>query len=229
MVDIIPKEINRDDVRTLVRRGANLIEVLPREDYEKIHIAKAISIPLNMFSRTTADRLKWDQPAIVYSRSCLCDLSARAAWRLSSLGFTHIFRYTAGKADWLANGLPVEGMEAQIPRAGDVVDLNVPTCRRAEKLVEVKERLLKEGGKNCVVVNDSVVVLGMLGAVDLERADPSWPAEEAMERDPLTFRLDAALEEVKSTMQAQRKEIALVTSTDGKLFGLLRLGDIFNS
>lgn len=226
MVDIIPKEIGREDLRILVRREAELVEVLPREEYERIHIAGAVNIPLNMFSRSTANRLTWDKPVIVYSRNCLCDLSARAAWRLSSLGFTHVFRYTAGKADWLANGLPVEGSEAQIPRAGDVADLDVPTCRRGEKVGEVRERLQKEGLKNCVVVNEGMVVLGLLGAIELERANPAWPAEEAMQRDPLAFRLDAPLEEVRSDMQAQRKEIALVTGTDGKLFGQLRLEDL---
>jgi hypothetical protein len=35
-----------------------------------------------------------------------------AAWRLESLGFAQVYRYTPGKADWLANELPVEGQQA---------------------------------------------------------------------------------------------------------------------
>ena len=33
-------------------------------------------------------------------------MSDRAAWRLESLGFTRVYRYTPGKDGWLAMGLP---------------------------------------------------------------------------------------------------------------------------
>ena len=226
MVDIIPKEINREDLRLLVRRGAQLIEVLPRQDFDLIHLPGAMSIPLTLINRNTVDRLKWDKPVVVYSMNCLDDLSARAAWRLSSLGFTQIFRYSAGKADWLANGLPVEGSQAQVPRAGDIADLDVPTCRRGERVAEVKERVRKEGWDHCAVVNDQMVVLGLLRSIDLDRADPGWTAEEAMERDPLTCRLDMPIEAATAVMRDHRVECMLVTGTDGKLFGLLKQADI---
>ena len=32
-------------------------------------------------------------------------MSPRAAWRLESLGFSHVYDYVAGKIDWLAAGL----------------------------------------------------------------------------------------------------------------------------
>lgn len=38
-------------------------------------------------------------------------MSARAAWRLEQLGFERVFRYTPGKADWAAAGLPMEGTD----------------------------------------------------------------------------------------------------------------------
>lgn len=223
MAEPLPKEIGREDVRLLVRRGAQLVEVLPAEAYENIHLAGAANIPLAMISRKTADRLKWDKPVIVYSRDSLCDLSARAAWRLSSLGFTQVFRYTAGKADWLANGFPAEGKNARARSAGDLADLDVPTCTRLERLGEVRQRVRKEGWNTCVVVNDQLVVLGLLNPVDLEKADPQWPAEEAMQRDPQCCRLDASLETVAAYFQQQRQfDSLLVTSTDGKLFGLIQ-------
>ena len=50
-------------------------------------------------------------------------LSARAASRLESLGFTHVYRYTPGKDGWLAMGLPTDGPEAATPRAGDIPSL----------------------------------------------------------------------------------------------------------
>jgi rhodanese-related sulfurtransferase len=222
MADIIPKDIGREDLRLLIRRGAPLIEVLPREEYNRLHLPGAVSVPLALISRTTVDRFKWDQPVIVYAADGLDDRSARAAWRLSSLGFTQVYRYSAGKADWLANGLPVEGTEAQIPRAGDLADLDVPTCKRGERIAEVKARVQKEGWNTCVVVNDQMVVLGLLRAIDLERANQGWPAEEVMERDPVTCRLNTPVEAAAAEMRARREEGVVVTGTDGKLYGLLK-------
>ena len=36
-------------------------------------------------------------------------MSLRAAWRLEAIGFGPVYDYVAGKADWLAAGLPFEG------------------------------------------------------------------------------------------------------------------------
>lgn len=222
MVEITPREIDRDTVRTMVRRGAQLVEVLPREAYDRLHLAGAINIPMSMFSRHTADKLKWDQPVIVYAEDSLDDRSARAAWRLSSLGFTQLYRYTAGKADWSANGLPVEGTEARSTAAGDFADLDVPTCARGERVGEIRERVYKAGWKTCVVVTDQLVVLGLLRSNDLEQANPQWPAEEAMDRDPQTYRLNAELPEISEYLKRTHLDSALITTTGGKLFGLLK-------
>jgi rhodanese-related sulfurtransferase len=226
MTEVVPKETNRDGVRTLMRRGAQLVDVLPREEYQQIHLASAVSIPLSQFSRNLADRLKWDQPVIVYGRDSLDDQSARAAWRLASLGFTHIYRYTAGKADWLANGFPAEGADAQSPGAGDLADMEVPTCKRIGRVGEVRDRVRKEGWNLCVVVNDQDIVLGLLRASAFDKADQQWSAEEAMEPNPQTFRLDTPLERVIEFFGQNRwVDSALVTTTDGQLFGLIRSED----
>ena len=45
-------------------------------------------------------------PFLVQVPTDLLGLSARAAWWLESLGFAQVLRYTAGKADWAAYGLP---------------------------------------------------------------------------------------------------------------------------
>lgn len=226
MADSIPREINREDVRLMVRRGAQLVEVLPAEEYQRVHLAGAISVPLRMISRSTADRLKWDQPVIVYCADLQCDLSARAAWRLASLGFTKVYRYAAGKADWLANGLPAEGSEARAPGCGDLADMDVPTCKISERVGEVRGRVGKAGWDVCVVVNEEQVVLGLLRANDLANANPTWTAEEAMERDPRSYRLNTPPEKARQHMELKGVTSVLVTTSDGKLFGLLKREDI---
>ncbi|MGH2689826.1 MAG: hypothetical protein ACRDKW_13630, partial [Actinomycetota bacterium] len=72
-------------------------------------------------------------------------MSPRAAWRLESLGFGDVYDYAAGKLDWLAAGLPSEGMNASRPRAGDVARDDVPTCRLDERLGDVRERTRARG------------------------------------------------------------------------------------
>jgi rhodanese-related sulfurtransferase/CBS domain-containing protein len=223
MADITPKDTDREGIRLLLRRGGQLVEVLPREEFERVHLAGASSLPLAMISRSTANRLQWDKPVIVYAAHSLDDRAARAAWRLASLGFTQVFRYSGGKADWLANGLPVEGAEARKPGAGDLADLDVPTCKRGERVDAVRKRVGAEGWDTCVVINDDMVVLGVLSANDLTQADQSWPAEEAMQRDPQTYRLDATVEDVKAYFLANRgAESVLVTTPDGKLYGMIK-------
>jgi len=222
MTEITPKDIDRETLRVLVRRGAQLVDVCPKEEYEQVHLAGATNIPLAMISRHTADRLAWDRPVIVYSRDWQCDLSARAAWRLASLGFTQVYRYRPGKAEWLADGLPAEGSAARLPAAGDLVDMDAPTCQRSERVGEVRARVEKDGWDACVVVNEELVVLGLLNPNDLQQANPQWPAEEAMERDPQTYRLDSPDEEVRAFLHSHPHRFALVTTTDGKLFGIVK-------
>jgi rhodanese-related sulfurtransferase/CBS domain-containing protein len=222
MVDILPKEVDRETLRTLVRRGGQLVEVLPKEEYDRVHLLGAINIPLASIHRTTADRLKWDKPVIIYSHNIIDDTSARAAWRLSSLGFTQIYRYAHGKEEWLAYGLPVEGTDARLQGAGDVANLDVPTCSRGDKVIEVREKVNKDGWDSCVVVNDDLIVLGLLRKGDLEKAPQNWSAEEAMDRDPGAFRLNAPVDDVAQYILEKGLDSALVTTPDGKLFGIIR-------
>jgi len=40
------RSIRREEVRQLLKEGAQLVEVLPHDEYEEEHIAGAINIPL---------------------------------------------------------------------------------------------------------------------------------------------------------------------------------------
>src|SRR5215211_9142139 len=114
-------------------------------------------------------------------------MSPRAAWRLESLGFTQVFDYVPGKADWFASGLPREGKLARVPTIGEVARRDVPTCAPAEKIRVARERARKKGWDRCVVVNGERVVLGLLQERELS-SDPEVSVEEAMRNGPATFR-----------------------------------------
>jgi rhodanese-related sulfurtransferase len=62
----MPTEITRGDVKRLLDRGAQLVDVLPRQEYQDSHLPGAISIPLKELSAGTTSRLSKDRPVIVY-------------------------------------------------------------------------------------------------------------------------------------------------------------------
>src|SRR6059036_3067934 len=113
----MPIEIRRKDVKTLVAQGrAQLVEVLPASEFKREHLPQAVNIPLETMTAATTKSLRKDQAVIVYCFDYQCDLSARAAWRLETMGFQEVYRYTPGKADWLAAGWETEGTD-EIGRA----------------------------------------------------------------------------------------------------------------
>jgi len=68
----MPTDAFRDDVRRLIlEEGAQLVEVLPREEYKEEHLPGAINIPLKELDRQTTARLRRDAPVIVYCHDYL--------------------------------------------------------------------------------------------------------------------------------------------------------------
>ncbi len=62
----MPANIGRDDVQKLVGEGAQLVEVLPPEEYKAMHLPGAINISVKILSRETTAQLDRDRPVIVY-------------------------------------------------------------------------------------------------------------------------------------------------------------------
>lgn len=151
-------------------------------------------------------------------------MSARAAWRLETLGFTRVYRYKPGKADWLANGLPIEGTEAGAPRAGQVTRRDVPTCHLGERVGDVEAVVKASGWDMCLVVTDDNVVLGRLRGKALH-ADLSALVDEVMEEGPTTIRPDTRLEDIVSRMQQKHVGSIVVTTPDGRLIGVMFRAD----
>jgi predicted transcriptional regulator len=147
-------------------------------------------------------------------------MSSRAAWRLESLGFSQAYRYKAGKLDWFAFGLPMEGEFASYPKAGDAVRSDVPTCHLTERVGEVHERCQAVGWNVCLVVNEQRVILGRIRGQAWE-ADPDTPVEQVMESGPTTFRPDNFLERLVKRMQEKKVGTVIITNSDGVLIGLL--------
>ena len=62
----MPKTIDREAVRRLLDDGAQLVEVLPVDEYEEDHLPDAISLPLRQIDRDAVTVLDRSRPVIVY-------------------------------------------------------------------------------------------------------------------------------------------------------------------
>jgi CBS domain-containing protein len=148
-------------------------------------------------------------------------MSPRAAWRLEALRFGKVYDYVAGKADWGAAGLPREGRAVREPSAGDAADPNVPTCRLEDDLRQVRERFRASGWEQCIVVNAERIVLGLLGRRALG-SDDAQTVEQAMTNGPSTIRPNVPLAQLLQRLEHRGLQTALVTTSDGRLVGVVR-------
>ena len=62
----MPKEIDRETLRRMVAAGAQLVEVLPAEEYAEDHLPGAISIPLRRIDTEGTKGLDKTRAVIVY-------------------------------------------------------------------------------------------------------------------------------------------------------------------
>lgn len=63
----MPTSVDRDDVARLVRDDrAQVVEVLPRREFEWAHLPGAVSVPLKELDARSVARLDRDRPVIVY-------------------------------------------------------------------------------------------------------------------------------------------------------------------
>jgi predicted transcriptional regulator len=148
-----------------------------------------------------------------------------SACRLELLGFSQVYDYVAGKADWLAHGLPSEGEQAQIPRVKDVLRREVVTALLGEPVGGVAARVARSAYGFALVVADDGTLLGRLRKAMLD-ADPSAPAEQVMEAGPSTVRPDRPLAELAERLRRRGLHTAVVTAPDGKLLGVVRRADM---
>ena len=58
--------IDRAETERLISAGAQVVEALPTEDYEKAHIRGAISLPLRELNAESANVLDPGRPVIYY-------------------------------------------------------------------------------------------------------------------------------------------------------------------
>ena len=151
-------------------------------------------------------------------------MSPRAAARLEALGFTQVYDYVAGKADWGSYGLPLEGRRPSSTRVGAHVRTDVPVCSTDDRMRDVRENVRREGWDTCFVTNRNGVVVGRLGRASLV-GDNDVSVEEAMTPGPSTVRPSMELDQAVERMRQQKLTSLPVTRSDGVLVGVVRRED----
>jgi len=136
------------------------------------------------------------------------------------MGFHDVHDYVTGKLDWMAAGLPTEGTNAERPRAGDVARKDAPTCSMDERIAEARARAESAGFDACVVVNEERVVMGLLRSKELH-AEGTERVERVMRPGPSTYRPYVDIEEMAQVMVDHDLANSPITTSDGRLVGLL--------
>ena len=221
----MPTRIDRDEVQRLLSAGAQLLEVLPREEFAEAHIPGAVNIPLDELTPETTAQLDRGRAVITYCYDTQCDMSPRAAWRLESLGFGSVYHYAPGKADWMGAGMPIEGEAASLPMIGALARADVPTCGLSTSVLDLRRQLEDTDWDSCMVVNEQRIVLGRVYRSRLTD-DAGGTAEQVMDPGPSTYRPDTTVTEMAERMHAHDLATAPVTTSDGRLIGLLFREDV---
>lgn len=58
--------VDLDRLQRLLADGAQLVEVLPREEYEELHLPAAISLPLRQLDAESVQQLDLDRDTVAY-------------------------------------------------------------------------------------------------------------------------------------------------------------------
>lgn len=79
----------------------------------------------------------------------------------------------------------------------------------------------ESGWTKCAVTAPDRTVIGFVQGEKIQDVDEAVPIEEVMQLGPTTFRFDTSLERATEFMDTKEVDCILLTSSEGKLLGLL--------
>jgi len=86
------------------KQNMTLIDVLPKENFQKRHIPGAINIPFkdnaNFLKEVAQHVASKDQRIVTYCLNAQCPLSKDAAQKLESAGYTNVQAFEEGVEGW---------------------------------------------------------------------------------------------------------------------------------
>lgn len=223
----MPVPAGRGEVQAQLEEGAWLLDVLDAEEYARSHLPDAVHIPLADLRRQRVAHIDPHWPVVVYSEDLSCDKSARAARLLEHFGFTCVFDYEDGKRDWMAYGLPTEGigalLAAHLAEPCATVGIDQPVFLALEQLGALHAEF-------AAVVDAGDIVLGCVSRAALSDADAPSALLDVMQADPPTARpcdqADVLARILDAHVGAQR---VLVTTGSGRLLGAVSRSRLLGS
>ena len=60
------RDLDRREVEELIERGAQVVEVLPPDEFDEDHLPGAINIPLRRIETDAAQKLDTSRPVLLY-------------------------------------------------------------------------------------------------------------------------------------------------------------------
>jgi rhodanese-related sulfurtransferase len=213
--------VDTEAVAALAAAGAQLLEVLPAEEYHREHLPGAINIPLTDLTREAADRvLDRGRPVVVYCFDLQCDLSSRGAARLEDFGYRDVHDYRGSKAAWLAMGRPAEGTVPAAERAGSLARA-AATCAPTTPIAELPGA---GPGRVVLVVDGADRVLGVVDPSYLDGAEEV--AGTVAHPGPTSVRPSITADELARSMDRAGEAYVVVSLLDGVLVGIVERGDL---
>lgn len=99
------RAITRDELHTMLDKNQDfvLINVLPRDAFNKQHIPQSVNIPVgedDFTEQVEAVAGNKQRTIVVYCASFDCDASPKAAKKLEQAGFDNIYDYEGGTKEW---------------------------------------------------------------------------------------------------------------------------------
>jgi predicted transcriptional regulator len=150
-------------------------------------------------------------------------MSPRAAWRLEAAGFSPVYEYVAGKADWLAADLPFEGT-AEL--AGMFTRRGVAAVGERTPVAEALRLLDVQGFGPVVVLNQADVVTGAAYGHNLQSAAADAEVGTVLRFGVSTVRPSEDAAALAHRMGHAEVTRVVVTRSDGTLVGLFFAGDV---
>jgi len=150
-------------------------------------------------------------------------MSPRAACRLATLGYD-VYDYAAGKVDWMAYGLPMEGAQSERPTAQTVMRDDIATCSLDEPPDQVERRIAATAYGFALALSPERVVLGRVRRSRL--AEATQTIETVIEPGPSTIRPDVPVKDLIDRLARSDVRTLIVTDSEGRLLGVVRRKDV---
>jgi Mg/Co/Ni transporter MgtE len=130
-----------------------------------------------------------------------------------------VYDYGAGKIDWLAHNLPVEG-EHEALTVGRFAHDDVVRSRPDDSVGAVAKRIEESPYEFALVTTPGGVLLGRLPFNAAQNAGPEARVSEVMESGPSTVRPQRSVESTLERLAKQDLDWAIVTTPEGRLVGV---------